>query len=500
MLNLAEVLDRAAEKWPTKALVVDGGRWLRYEEFRTNVARWTSYLESEGVAPSDVVAVFSRNRVELLYLWIATSRCGAIFAPFNYNLKATEISRLVSDARPKILFTDSDLSLEVTDAAGPKIVDFGQVSLGKPSETLVATDPDDVATLLYTSGTEDLPKGVMNTHLNWFATLQSALHDLDFAHDDVFLLSIPLYHVAGLYTFLAFSFVGATIVLGTSPTPAEIDRAIRENGVTYLIFPPTLFVALSQYARAPYDSVKKCISFGAFISGDQFDAIARIVPSAQWRNYYGLTESTPVGTTLQPADFASHKESIGKPHIHVGLRLVKEDGSLAGPGEVGEIHLRSPSVARGYHGQPEQTERTFGGGWLRTGDLARQDSDGFLYFVDRKKDVVRTGGENVSSVEVERELLRDSRVAEAAVVGLPHSYWGEAVTAFITPKKGAQPIDDQELTTLLKDRLASYKVPKKIVVLDALPHNPSGKVLKKELKRKFAQAYRNDEPTTGPRD
>ncbi len=483
MLNISEVLDRSAEKWPDKRFIIFDGREVSYSDFRERVLKWASYLRRKGVKYGDIMAVFSRNRPEMLELWMAACRLGAVYSPYNFNLKVPEIRTLVSDSRPSLLFSDVPLR-----EVGVEVIEFDNIRIEGADERIYGTAPDDLATILYTSGTEAKPKGVMNTHLNWYAALLSSVHDLDWKRTDTFLMSIPAYHVAGLYTFLGFMNVGATIVLERMPNPQEIVELIRKYEVTYLIFPPTLYIGLSQFLSEPLPKVRSCISFGAFISGTQFDAVSKILPGAQWRNYYGMTETTPMGTTLQPEDFEGKKESIGKPHINVSLRIVREDGTDTGPGETGEILMSGPTVARGYFNNVESTSNSFREGWIHTGDLALRDKDGFIYFVDRKKDIIRTGGENVSSVEVEREILRNKSVAEVSVVGLPHPYWMEAATAFVTPKKGLA-LSEAEILAQLSKTLAGYKVPKRIVTVETLPHNASGKILKKELREKYRDIY-----------
>ncbi|MHB1440955.1 MAG: class I adenylate-forming enzyme family protein [Cuniculiplasma sp.] len=484
MLNISGILDRSAEKWPDKKFLIFNDNITTFEGFRKRVLLWVSYLKKNGIKKGDVVSVFSKNRPEMLELWMATSRIGALYSPYNFNLKHEEIRTLVNDSKPSLLFTDPPLEADL----GTRIVELDKVTLEDQDDFMDETDPEDVSTLLYTSGTESAPKGVMNTHLNWYSALMSSIYDLDWRHDDTFLLSIPLYHVAGLYTFLGFMNVGATVVLEAIPNPTEIVSLINNHKVTYLIFPPTLFIGLSQFVKDPFSSVKKCISFGAFISETQFESVSRLFPGVQWRNYYGMTETTPMGTTLQPEDFEKRKESIGLPHINTSLKLVKDDGTEARAGEIGEILMKGPTVAKGYFGDEKRTKITFANGWVRTGDLGRKDDEGFIYFVDRKKDVIRTGGENVASVEVEREILTNKAVAEAAVIGLPHPYWLEAVTAFISPRKD-QVINGEEIIDYLKQRMANYKIPKKVVVVDALPHNASGKILKKDLREKYSGLY-----------
>ena len=488
MLNVSDVIDRSSEKWPNKNFIYFNDRTFSFEAFRKRVLQWVSYLRKSGIKAGDIVAVFSKNRPEMLELWMAVNRIGAVYSPYNFNLKQDEIKTLVQNSRPVVLFTDTALNFD----PGTRTVEFDNVDLTGTDNFAYETEPNDVSTLLYTSGTESAPKGVMNTHMNWYSSLLSSVHDLDWRHDDVFLLSIPVYHVAGLYTFLGFMNVGASIVVEANPNPVEIISLINKYSVTYLIFPPTVFIGLSQFVKEPFSSVKKCISFGAFISETQFDAVSRIFPGVQWRNYYGMTETTPMGTTIQPDDFEGRKESIGRPHINISLKLVKDDGSEARRGEVGEILMKGPTVARGYFNDEARTRTSFDGGWIRTGDLAVMDSDGFLYFVDRKKDIIRTGGENVPSIEVERELLTQRSIWEAAVVGIKHPYWMEAVTAFVTARKDQKVVPD-EIIEYLKPRMANYKIPKKIIVLPSLPHNSSGKILKKELREQYKDLYINDQ-------
>ena len=488
MLNISDVLDRSSEKWPHKNFLYFNDVAINFEIFRGRVLKWVSFLRKSGIKAGDVVSVFSKNRPEMLELWMAVNRIGALYSPYNFNLKQEEIKALVDDSKPAVLFTDSVLTAD----PGTRIVEFDKVNLTGADDFVYQTDPDQVSTLLYTSGTESAAKGVMNSHLNWYSSLISSIYDLDWRHDDVFLLSIPVYHVAGLYTFLGFMNVGASIVLEAVPNPSEIVSLINRYKVTYLIFPPTVFIGLSRFVKEPFTTIKKCISFGAFISETQFEAVSKIFPGVQWRNYYGMTETTPMGTTLQPCDFESRKESIGRPHINISLRLVKDDGTEAKMGEVGEILMKGPTIAKGYFNDEAKTKSSFDGGWVRSGDLAVMDKEGFLYFVDRKKDIIRTGGENVPSVEVERELLTHRSIGEAAVVGIKHPYWMEAVTAFVTAQKD-QKVDQYEVIEYLKSRIANYKVPKKRIVLSSLPHNASGKILKKELREQYKGLYLNEQ-------
>jgi fatty-acyl-CoA synthase len=282
--------------------------------------------------------------------------------------------------------------------------------------------------------------------------------------------------------------------------PKALLEDASKEGITYLIYPPTLFTGLLQlpvpnvdeYLSKAFSTVKKCLSFGANMP----EAIARrwierILPSAYWMNYYGQTELTPLGTTLQHADFlrkiereAELGEAIGKPHVTVEAKLVDEDDDEVPVGEVGEIVVRSPSIMLGYYRMEEKTKEAFRNGWLHTGDLARVDEEGYYYFVDRKKDIVKTGGENVSTYEVEGLIFKHPKVADVAVIGLPDPHWGEAVTAVVVPRSG-ETIKEEEIIEFCKKNLAGYKVPKRVFIKQEIPKNPSGKILKKDLKAQY---------------
>jgi fatty-acyl-CoA synthase len=435
-------------------------------------------------------------------------------------LKGNEISYIINDAEATMFVVEDALVDRVAGITGemPSVKSYCSIELaGKPKpegwldfdelcsessdeEPNVEIDYEDVFTLLYTSGTEAAPKGVMNTHLNWYSTLLSGFSDLHFTEYDAPTLDIPLYHVACIYVLLLSVALGCKGVMHYTVDPKALLEDASKEGITYLIYPPTLFTGLLQlpvpnvdeYLSKAFSTVKKCLSFGANMP----EAIARrwierILPSAYWMNYYGQTELTPLGTTLQHADFlrkiereAELGEAIGKPHVTVEAKLVDEDDDEVPVGEVGEIVVRSPSIMLGYYRMEEKTKEAFRNGWLHTGDLARVDEEGYYYFVDRKKDIVKTGGENVSTYEVEGLIFKHPKVADVAVIGLPDPHWGEAVTAVVVPRSG-ETIKEEEIIEFCKKNLAGYKVPKRVFIKQEIPKNPSGKILKKDLKAQY---------------
>jgi fatty-acyl-CoA synthase len=387
-------------------------------------------------------------------------------------------------------------------------LDFDQLCSEKYSdaEPYSEINGDDVMTLLYTSGTEAMPKGVMNTHANWYSTFLSSVIDLHFQHEDTMIISIPLYHIAGEALLMGDYTVGMTVIMHHEPNPQEILQLVQGEKVTYLVYPPTTFTNIlklpmpniEEFMRKAFASVRSAILFGAPIAGASMRRLVEILPNIYWMNYYGQSELTPLGAMLQHPDvLRKFKESeerfggaepIGPSHNTVEMKVVDENVNEVPPGTVGEMVARSPSVMLGYYKEPEKTSEIFKGGWHHTGDLAIMDEEHYFYFVDRKKDMVKSGGENVSTVEVESLLFDYPKVADATIVGLPHPRWVEAVTAFVVPKPG-ESIAEEEIIQFCKENLAGYKVPKKAVVLGELPKNPTGKVLKKDIRNQFKDLY-----------
>jgi fatty-acyl-CoA synthase len=388
-------------------------------------------------------------------------------------------------------------------------IDFDELCSEKypDTEPEIIINSDDVLTLMYTSGTEAMPKGVLNTHGNWYSSFMIGPVDLHAAEDDTVIDSIPLYHVAGQYLYFGALGIGARIVMHHEPSPIEILSLIQNEKVTFIVYPPTVYTNLlslnmpnlKEFMGQAFASVRKADVFGSPIAEASLKKLMDILPNVYWMDYYGQSELTPLGTTLQHPDFlrklkeAREKyggaEPIGKPHYTVEMKIFDEDDNEVPPGTIGEMVARSPSVMLGYYKEEKKTNDIFRGGWLHTGDLGIMDEEGYFYFVDRKKDIVKSGGENVSTVEVEGVIFNHPKVADATVVGLPHARWVEAVTAFVVPKQG-QTVTEEEILKYCKENLAGYKVPKKVVIVNSIPKNPSGKILKKVLRKDYQDTYK----------
>ena len=530
---VGDLLRRSVQKFAKKEALVYSYKGtittrLTFEEMNQKVNRFASALTELEIKKGDRVAIISHNCPQFAIYLYALAKTGAWVTPLNFTLRGKEITELINHAQPVTFIVEDELADNVTklqqdmpsvkhyimiNLAGKKQLperwlDFNQLCSEKYSddEPYFEVNGDDVMTLMYTSGTEAMPKGVMNTHANWHSTIASGVIDLHLLAEDTIINSIPLYHVAGVNLLVGSLAGGTRVIMHHEPSPTEILQLVQNEKVTCLVYPPTVFTNIlklpipnvEEFMRKSFSSARIAIIFGAPIAGASMRRLVEILPDVYWMNYYGQSELTPLGTTLQHPDvLRKFKESeerfggaepIGQPHTMVEMKVVDENANEVLPGTVGEMVARSPSVMLGYYKEPEKTREIFKGGWLHTGDLAIMDEEHYFYFVDRKKDVVKSGGENVSTVEVESLIFNHPKVADATIVGLPHPRWIEAVTAFVVPKPG-ESITEEEIIQFCKQNLAGYKVPKKVVVLNEIPKNPSGKVLKKDIRNQFKDLY-----------
>ncbi|MFB0562284.1 MAG: AMP-binding protein [Candidatus Lokiarchaeia archaeon] len=533
---VGDLLRRTALRYPKKEALVYSYKGnvthrLNYDELNKMINRFANALLEMGVKKGDIVAAISHNSVQYSVYLYGLAKIGAWICPLNFALRGKEITDLINHAKPKVLFVEDELVEHIKELAKemPSVETYGMINLKNEvelpegwidfdeliSEKYPDTEPevivnaDDVLTLAYTSGTEAMPKGVLNTHGNWYSTFMSAPVDLHMTKEDTLIDSIPLYHVAGQYLLFATLLTGARLVMHHEPSPVEIISLIQNEKVTAIVYPPTVYTNLlslnlpnlEEFLGNAFGSVNKAIVFGSPIAEASLKKLIELLPNIYFMNYWGQSESSPLGTTIQHPDFlrklkeANEKyggaEPIGQTHHTVELKVFDEDDKEVPPGTIGEMVMRSPSVMVGYYKEPQKTADVFKSGWLHTGDLGIMDEEGYFYFVDRKKDIVKTGGENVSTVEVEGVIFSHPKVAEATVVGLPHEKWVEAVTAFVVPKP-EQAITEEEIIKYCKENLAGYKVPKKVLIIDTIPKNPSGKILKKVLRKDYQDAYEGE--------
>ncbi len=363
---------------------------------------------------------------------------------------------------------------------------------GTPDINIADEDP---LQLMYTSGTESLPKGVTLCSRNLIAQYESCMVDGEMSSEDVEIHSLPLYHCAQLHCFLVPDLsLGATSILLPAPDPATILALIESEQVTKLFCPPTVWIALLRHPdfdRRDLSSLVKGYYGASIMPKAVVQELSKRLPKLRLFNLYGQTELSPLATVLKPQDQLRKLGSAGRACINVVTRVVDDDDLALPAGEVGEIVHRSPHTMLGYWNDPQKTAAAFRNDWFHSGDLGYIDEDGYLFVVDRKKDMIKTGGENVASREVEEMIYQHPDVAEVAVFGIPHPRWIEAVMAVVVLKPDGQ-ASVEDLLGFCCEHLASYKRPKYLVLSDSLPKNASGKILKRELRLQHAELADTD--------
>jgi fatty-acyl-CoA synthase len=511
--TIGELLRRTARRVPGKPAIVCGSVAWTYAELDALCSRLAAGLHAAGIARGEHVAVLSRNSHAFAAMRFALARLGAVLVPINFMLKPDEVAYILRHAGVRTLAVDDGLAGLGRDAAGlgTQVARFialpGEVSsepqgadmLSFASMAETGAEPPaveltggDLAQIVYTSGTESLPKGAMLSHEAVIWQYVSCIVDGEMGADDLMLHSLPLYHCAQLDVFLGPAvYLGCTSVITGVPSPDNLLPLLERHRITSFFAPPTVWISLLRsplFDRTDLSALRKGYYGASIMPVEVLREMQRRLPQVRLWNFYGQTEIAPLATVLKPEDQLRKPGSAGKPVLNVETRVVDDRMRDVAPGEVGEIVHRSPQLLSGYYHDPERTAAAFEGGWFHSGDLAVVDDEGYISVVDRKKDMIKTGGENVASREVEEAIYGMPQVSEVAVVGLPHPRWVEAVTAVIVPKQG-QPLTEAEVVEFCSRRLAGFKVPKAVVFVEALPKNPSGKLLKRELRKQLERHF-----------
>jgi acyl-CoA synthetase (AMP-forming)/AMP-acid ligase II len=471
---------------------------MTYRELRDEVLRTCGMLREKNVSKGDRIAVLLPNGIEFLTLFFAVASVGAIIVPLNTRLHPTEHVQLLQHCKPVLMLADRDYGASIVAVRRDVHSVTEIIAIGAPGGRdgfdcwikLYSPHPldrlplqGDPAAILYTSGTTSAPKGATLTHGNYLADLTNVSTAIGVTSSDVNLQLSPLYHAAAVHTF-AHLLAGATTVLSAQLDPTRILQSVQAYKVTYVFAVPTLLYQLIDHPRlGEFDlSSLRLVSYGAAaMLGVRLEQAMHAF-RGQLLHAYGLTECTSHASVLGPAGHKTTPGSIGKGMEGTSLRVVDENGAEVGPGGVGEILVKGGNVMHGYWRQEDATAETIRNGWLHTGDLARVDSRGFLYVVDRKKDMVISGGVNIYPREVEEVLARHPAVAEIAVYGVPDPHWGESLAAAIVLKPGMAAVP-AEFVELARTKLARYKIPKLVEIVESLPKTGSGKVRKIELRR-----------------
>ncbi|MET7761372.1 fatty acyl-CoA synthetase [Streptomyces sp. NPDC005393] len=513
--GIADLLSRTAARLPDRTAVVHGGLRQTYAELDAVVSRTAGALAARGVAKGDRVVLFARNSHGYVVAYFALARLGAVSVPVNFMLTPPEVAYVLDHSGAVGVIAGADLldttEAALTQAAPPRLVLRAAIggaqktgweelaALGEERGHPVpepALHDDDPVQLLYTSGTESRPKGAVMTSRNLVAQYLTAIVDGGMSADDVEIHALPLYHCAQLHAFLTPDiYLGATSVILPAPDPAALLATIEAERVTKLFAPPTVWISLlhhPEFTERDLSSLRKGYYGAAAMPVPVLAELRRRLQGLALYNFYGQTEMSPIATVLGPADQERKAGSAGRAALNVETRVVDEDDRPVPPGTVGEITHRGPHTLFGYWRDPERTAEAFRGGWFHSGDLGVMDEEGYLTVVDRKKDMVNSGGENVSGREVEEVIHAHPAVTEAAVFGVPHPYWIEAVTAVVVVEPGRR-VGAEDIVAHCRERLAGFKVPKYVALAESLPKNPSGKILKRQLRDDYAHLGEDSE-------
>jgi long-chain acyl-CoA synthetase len=516
-MDIIQILDRAVRFFPATTACISGKHRVTYQEFHTRVVRLASALRQSGVQKGERVAVLSVNSQPYLEMYYATAMLGALIVPLNFRLAAAELAYILNDSGSTVVLVGPDhealyAAIQPHLQTAPTVITTTpgdlpagmlhyEECLANASDrfTPEAVDEHDLAGLFYTSGTTGHPKGVMLSHRN---LVTNAYHLMNIAHEqegEVYLHCCPMFHLADGPTSHRITWLGGTHVVLPGFDPVAVLEAIQRERVTSLLLVPTMInLLVNQPTVGDYDlSSLRRILYGASPMPVELLRRANHTFGCDLLHLYGLTETSPLLTMLPPQYVALEGEpaqvkrlaSCGRAVPGTQVRVVNNQGEEVQPGEVGEIIARGPNVMHGYWNKPEETAAVLRDGWFYTGDLATIDEEQFIFIVDRKKDMIITGGENVYSTEVENALYQHPAVLEAAVLGIPDERWGEVVLALVVLKPGMM-ATPEALTTHCRSVIAHYKCPRQVELrTEPLPKSGSGKILKAELREPYWQGH-----------
>jgi acyl-CoA synthetase (AMP-forming)/AMP-acid ligase II len=508
-------LRKAADLFSDKTAVVDGDCLFTYKQIFDRAAALARFFQARKIKPGDRISVLEVNSHELLETYYAAAGTGLILNPLNYRLAAKEVAYILKDAGSRWLIANAQFASQVNDIFQegtplegviwidepiPIAAQFSFYSYENAVDTHrghfepVSIRENDIAHLYYTSGTTGRPKGVMLTHKNVCLHALGTIAELKLVDKDTWGHIAPMFHLADAWAVFAITWVGGRHVMVGQFEPEAVMETIEKNRITLSNLIPTMLNLMIKHpgvSRFDFSSLRVILSGGAPIAPEVVRSIIDTF-GCEYIQTYGMTETSPYLTfsilkqhllDLPSEDQLKYKSKTGRPFLGIDLKVMAEDGSpvAADEKQVGEIWVRGDTVTPGYWNLPEETDQAFSDGWLRTGDLAVVDSEGYVNIVDRKKDMIVTGGENVFSIEVENVLYMHPKVLEAAVFGIPDEKWGEAVTAAVVLKKN-ETATEEEIIGFCKKYQAGYKAPKSIVFLDELPKTGSGKITKKVLR------------------
>jgi fatty-acyl-CoA synthase len=509
-LVIGEVLTRWAKIMPDAEAIVFKDRRVTYGEFNQRVNRLANALQAMGVQKGDKISVLFINSIEMVECYVATCKVGAVVVALNFRLVGREISYQVDQSDSKFFIYDRMFQETLDSIADqlPKVQHYICSGPNKKDETRsnkthdyvklltessseepdILVSDDDPVFILYTSGTTGKPKGAVLTHKNVVMEIVNFTIDAELRRGDRSVVTGPMFHVAGMLQFFVFLFLGGTSIVIDQFDPENLLKLIETEKATVAQIIPSMWIILLTLPNiGDYDTstLRSTIAGAAVLPVEVMEQALKQFPGLEIYNLFGQTETTGAMTMLHPRDSFRKKGSVGKRMINSQARIVDDQDKDVPIGEVGEIIYKGPTVLKEYYNNHEATAEAMKGGWFHSGDLVREDEEGYIYVVDRKKDMIISGGENIYPAEIEEVLFANSKVLEVAVIGVPDPRWGESVKAIVVPKKG-ESLNEEEIIEHCKKYLASYKKPKIVEISKALPRNAAGKVLKYELRRQFS--------------
>ncbi|MFJ6433063.1 acyl-CoA synthetase [Streptomyces sp. NPDC091416] len=488
------VVTRSARRTPERTALRYADRAWTYRGLDEAVGTAAAVLmDGRGLRPGDRVASYAHNSDAYLIAYLACARAGLVHVPVNQNLTGEDLAYILSQSGSSLVLTDPDLAGRVPPGYAVRPLRDAPGSLlaetDNPRPFTSAHEPaaDDLVQLLYTSGTTALPKGAMMTHGALVHEYVSAVTALDLRAADRPVHALPLYHSAQMHVFLLpYLAVGAENTVLDAPDAGRIFDLVESGQADSLFAPPTVWIGLANhpdFAVRDLGGLRKAYYGASIMPVPVLERLRARLPDLAFYNCFGQSEIGPLATVLGPDEHEGRMDSCGRPVLFVEAKVVDENGKDVPDGTAGEVVYRSPQLCSGYWDKPQESAEAFRDGWFHSGDLAVRDAEGYFTVVDRVKDVINSGGVLVASRQVEDALYTHPAVAEAAVVGLPDERWIEAVTAVVVLRGEAT---EAELIDHAREKLAHFKAPKRIVFVDGLPRNASGKILKRELRDRFA--------------
>lgn len=499
-IAVGDILRRTARRLPGNVALVDRNRRISYADLDMQANRMANYLISQGLQPGDRCAMMFGNSIELVATLFAIHRAGLIWVPINlmlddedveFTLTHAEVAHVVVEAdfadHPNLGAVASRLNLPKTVVAPGMEFCAGFAA----SEPEVQIDRDDIAAIIYTSGTTAKPKGAIHTHQSIYLAIMGNAIEWSLTRDDGIPLQLPLFHCGAHCILLAFLLVGAKCVLQRGFDPGAMLKTIDEEKLTAVVGLPMMYAAMLDHPDMETRSMKS-LRFGLHTMAPMYESLMRRMIDRFCPNFMltsGQTEIYPITTMSRPEMQLKRFGNVwGEPTVMCDLAIMGPDGDLLPVGEIGELVHRGPNVMFGYYKDQQATDASRRHDWHHTGDLGRINEFGEFEFLDRNKDIIKSGGENVSSMQVESCLLDCREVAQAIAVGIPHPRWGEAVTAFVVLKPGFKP-DPAPIMARLSQHLGGFQLPKKIVFVDKVPTTATGKLRKVELRKEYSDLY-----------